>query len=79
MASAPLNCAIQRLLCADLGLTAEVRDDQAAYIAAWLTVIKSDKRAIFSAAAHAQKGGGFPARAPAAKSRGRLRTALIFR
>ena len=55
MASAPLNCAIQRLLCADLGLTAEVRDDQAAYIASWLTVLKNDKRAIWPAAAHAQK------------------------
>jgi antirestriction protein ArdC len=42
-------------LCADLGLTPEVRDDHAAYIATWLTVLKNDKRAIFSAAAHAQK------------------------
>jgi len=42
-------------LCADLGLTPEVRDDHAAYIADWLSVLKNDKRAIFSAAAHAQK------------------------
>ena len=42
-------------LCADLGITPEVRDDHASYIAAWLTVLKNDKRAIFSAAAHAQK------------------------
>jgi len=42
-------------LCADLGLTPEVRDDHASYIANWLTVLKNDKRAIFSAAAHAQK------------------------
>jgi antirestriction protein ArdC len=42
-------------LCADLGLTPEVRDDHAAYIAEWLKVLKNDKRAIFSAAAHAQK------------------------
>ena len=42
-------------LCADLGITPEVRDDHACYIANWLQVLKNDKRAIFSAAAHAQK------------------------
>jgi antirestriction protein ArdC len=42
-------------LCADLGLTPEVRDDHAAYIAEWLKVLQNDKRAIFSAAANAQK------------------------
>jgi antirestriction protein ArdC len=42
-------------LCADLGLTPEIRDDHASYIAEWLTVLKNDKRAIFSAASHAQK------------------------
>ena len=42
-------------LCADLGLTPEVRDDHACYIASWLTVLKNDRRAIFSAASHAQK------------------------
>jgi len=42
-------------LCADLGLTPEVREDHAAYIADWLTVLRNDKRAIFTAAAHAQK------------------------
>ena len=42
-------------LCADLDLTPEVRDDHVAYIASWLTVLKNDKRAIFSAAAHAQR------------------------
>jgi len=42
-------------LCADLGITPEVRDDHAAYIDSWLEVLKKDKRAIFSAAAHAQR------------------------
>jgi antirestriction protein ArdC len=42
-------------LCADLGITPEVMPDHASYIANWLTVLKNDKRAIFSAAAHAQK------------------------
>jgi antirestriction protein ArdC len=56
-------------LCADLGITPEVRDDHAAYIATWLTVLKNDKRAIFSAASHAQKAvdflHGFSAASPA--------------
>jgi antirestriction protein ArdC len=46
-------------LCADLGLTPEVRDDHASYIANWLTVLKNDKRAIFTAASHAQKAVAF--------------------
>lgn len=50
-------------VCADLGLTPEVRDDHAAYLAHWLQVLKADKRAIFAAASHAQRAadhlGGF--------------------
>ena len=42
-------------LCADLELTPEVRDDHASYIAFWLEVLKNDNRAIFAAAAHAQR------------------------
>jgi antirestriction protein ArdC len=42
-------------LCADLELTPEVRDDHASYIASWLEVLKNDSRAIFTAAAHAQR------------------------
>lgn len=42
-------------LCADLGITAEVREDHAAYLAHWLTVLKADHRAIFTAAAQAQQ------------------------
>jgi antirestriction protein ArdC len=42
-------------LCADLELTAEVREDHASYIATWITVLKNDSRAIFQAAAHAQR------------------------
>lgn len=41
-------------LSADLGITAKIRDDHSAYIASWLKVLKEDKRAIFTAAAHAQ-------------------------
>jgi antirestriction protein ArdC len=40
-----------------LGTTPEVRDDHAAYLGHWLTVLK---RAIFSAAAHAQRAADFP-------------------
>ena len=46
-------------LCADLALTPEVRDDHAAYIASWLKVLKDDKRAIFTAAAHAQRAADY--------------------
>jgi len=42
-------------LCAELGITPEVREDHAAYIDSWLAMLKNDKRAIFSAAAHAQR------------------------
>ena len=43
----------------DLGLTPDVRDDHAAYLGHWLKIIKDDKRAIFSAAAHAQRAADF--------------------
>ena len=46
-------------LCADLGLTLEIRDDHAAYIASWLKVLKNDKRAVFTAASHAQRAADF--------------------
>lgn len=42
-------------LCADLGITPEPREDHAAYISIWLKALKNDKRAIFSAAGHAQR------------------------
>ena len=42
-------------LSADLNLTPEVRDDHAAYIASWLSILKNDKRAVFTAASYAQK------------------------
>lgn len=42
-------------LSADLGLTPEVRDDHSSYIESWLEVLQKDKRAIFQAAAHAQR------------------------
>jgi antirestriction protein ArdC len=44
-------------LAADLGL--EPREDHSAYIASWLDVLRHDKRAIFSAAAHAQRAADF--------------------
>jgi antirestriction protein ArdC len=46
-------------LCADLGITPEPREDHAAYLATWLEVLKNDKRAIFTAAAHAQRAADF--------------------
>jgi antirestriction protein ArdC len=46
-------------LCADLDLTPEHRADHAAYLGHWLTVLKRDNRAIFAAAAHAQRAADF--------------------
>ena len=46
-------------LCADLELALTPREDHASYIAHWLTVLKDDKRAIFRAAAHAQRAADF--------------------
>ncbi|WP_445329468.1 zincin-like metallopeptidase domain-containing protein [Xanthobacter versatilis] len=44
-------------LCADLGLVPELepRADHASYVASWLAVLQDDRRAIFAAAAHAQR------------------------
>ncbi|RWI14534.1 MAG: DUF1738 domain-containing protein [Mesorhizobium sp.] len=42
-------------LCADLELKLEDRNDHAAYIGAWLRVLRDDRKAIFAAAAHAQR------------------------
>jgi antirestriction protein ArdC len=46
-------------IAADLDLTPEPREDHAAYIASWLKVLKNDKRAIFTAASHAQRAADF--------------------
>jgi antirestriction protein ArdC len=46
-------------LSAALDITPEIRDDHAAYLGHWLTVLKSDKRAIFQAAAHAQRAADY--------------------
>jgi antirestriction protein ArdC len=44
-------------LCADLGIAPELepRQDHASYLQSWLKVLSDDKRAIFQAAAHAQR------------------------
>src|SRR5271169_1909712 len=46
-------------LSADLDLTPELRGDHASYIASWMKVLKEDKRAIFTAASHAQRAADF--------------------
>ncbi|NSZ09725.1 hypothetical protein G6M14_25460 [Agrobacterium tumefaciens] len=45
------------MLCADLGIVPELepRPDHPAYIQSWLTILGSDQRAIFNAAAHAER------------------------
>ena len=46
-------------LCADLELALEPREDHASYIATWLKVLATDNRAVFTAAAHAQRATEF--------------------
>lgn len=46
-------------LCADLALAPEPRAEHAAYIASWLKALKEDKRAIFAAAANAQRAADY--------------------
>ena len=46
-------------LCADLDLHQEPREENASYIATWLEVLKNDNRAIFAAAAHAQRAADY--------------------
>jgi antirestriction protein ArdC len=61
------GCAMEELvaelgsafLSADLQLTPDVREDHASYIASWIKVLKNDRRAIFTAASHAQRAADF--------------------
>lgn len=46
-------------LCADLGITPEVRPDHAQYLREWLGILTDDKRAIFTAAAQAQRAADY--------------------
>jgi antirestriction protein ArdC len=46
-------------LCAALGMASTEREDHADYVASWLTVLRSDKRAIFTAASAAQAASDF--------------------
>ena len=46
-------------LCADLELKPLIREDHAPYIAGWLKVLKDDRRAVFTAASHAQRAADF--------------------
>lgn len=46
-------------LSADLGLAPEPREDHAAYLQHWIAVMRADSRAIFTAAAHAQKAADY--------------------
>lgn len=46
-------------LCADLEISVEPREDHASYIATWLDVLAQDHRAVFTAAAHAQRAAEY--------------------
>lgn len=46
-------------LCAELGITQDVRPDHASYLANWLQLLKSDSKVIFTAAARASEAAAF--------------------
>lgn len=46
-------------LCAELAITQDVRPDHAQYLAHWLTLLKTDSRAIFTAAARASEAAAY--------------------
>jgi len=46
-------------LCAELGITQETRPDHAQYLANWLQLLKSDSKAIFTAAARASEAAAY--------------------
>lgn len=46
-------------LCADLRITDEPRADHAQYLASWLSALKADKKAIFTAASKASEAAAF--------------------
>jgi antirestriction protein ArdC len=46
-------------IAADLDLTPALREDHASYIASWIKVLENDKRAVFQAAAHAQRAADY--------------------
>jgi antirestriction protein ArdC len=52
-------------LCADLGITPEPRLDHACYIKNWLSVLKNDKKAIFTAASKASQAAQYLAKGQA--------------
>lgn len=43
------------MLCAEIGITQDVRPDHAQYLANWLQILKDDPKAIFTAAAKASE------------------------
>lgn len=46
-------------ICAELGIGGDNIGNHASYLSAWLAILKSDKRAIFTAASYAQKAADF--------------------
>lgn len=46
-------------LCAELGITQDVRPDHAQYLAQWLKLLKDDNRAVFAAAARASEAAAY--------------------
>ena len=47
------------ILCVKAGVSAEPHEDHAHYLKSWIAVLKSDNRAIFTAASAAQKAADY--------------------
>ena len=58
---------VAAFLCADLGITDVPRADHAQYLDNWLSVLKADKRAIFTTASKASEAAEFLASLQAAR------------
>ena len=61
-----------------LNLQQEPREENAAYIANWLEVLKNDSGAIFSAAAHAQRAADYLNRVVCPRASGRIISFAFF-
>ena len=46
-------------LCADLSITPEVMPEHGQYLQAWLSILKEDSKALFTAASHASRAVDF--------------------
>ncbi len=64
-------------LCAHLGTTPEVQSNHSEYLDHWLKILRTDKRAIFTAASHAQKAVDCVLKSQQRRKGSRLRRCVV--